>query len=121
MTGDDSSEESDCGSDRSFIIDGLMVKLLGSAEQVDPQVEEEYLPHGWVTLQDHLGAKTSLPGDGPDTGAGEKKAMTAGLLETDGLGTGSCLWGRQTSFLTLICCRDSAHCHSCSHSSAMVF
>ena len=27
MTGDDSSEESDCGTDRSIIFDGLMAKL----------------------------------------------------------------------------------------------
>ena len=48
--------------------------------------------------QDHLGVKACLPGSGPDTGAGEKKAMTAGLgPETDGLGAGSCLSGRQTT------------------------
>ena len=40
VTGDDSSEESDCGSDRSSIFDGLMVNLHGNAEQEDPQVEE---------------------------------------------------------------------------------
>ena len=91
VTDDDSSEESDRGSDRSSIFDGLMAK------QEDPPVEEES-PHGWVTLQDHLGAKASLPGSGPDTGAGEKKAMTAGLgPETEGLGAGSCLSGRQTT------------------------
>ena len=51
-----------------------------------------------MTLQDHLGAKASLPGNGPDTGAGEKKAKTAGLgPETDGLGAGSYLSGRQTT------------------------
>ena len=56
------------------------------------------VPHGWVTLQDHLGTKASLPGNGPDTGAAEKKVMTAGRgLETDGLGAGSCLSGRQTT------------------------
>ena len=39
-----------------------------------------------MTLQDHLGAKASLPKTGPDTGAGVEKAMTAGLgLETDGI------------------------------------
>ena len=38
--GDDSSEENDCGSDRSSISDRLMAKLLGNAEQEDPQVEE---------------------------------------------------------------------------------
>ena len=44
------------------------------------------------------GAKASLPGNGPDTGAGEKKAMTAGFgPETDGLGARSCLSGRQTT------------------------
>ena len=37
VTGDDS----DCGSDRSSIFDRLMAKLLGNAEQEDPQVEEE--------------------------------------------------------------------------------
>ena len=41
VTGDDSSEESDCGSDWSSIIDGLMAKLLGNAEQEYHQVEEE--------------------------------------------------------------------------------
>ena len=44
-----------------------------------------------MTLQDHLGAKTSRPGNGPDTGAGEKQATTAGLGQTDGLGASSCL------------------------------
>ena len=45
-----------------------------------------------MTLQIHLGAKTSRPGNGPDTGAGEKQATTAGLgPETDGLGGSSCL------------------------------
>ena len=49
-----------------------------------------------MTLQDHLGAKASVPGNGPDTGAGEQKAMTAGLEpETDGLGASNCLWCRQ--------------------------
>ena len=44
----------------------------------------------------------SLPGNGPDTGAGEKKAMTAGLgPEADGLGAGSCLSGRQTTVSTV--------------------
>ena len=61
------------------------------------------VPHGWVTLQDHLGAKASLPKNGPDTGAGVEKAMTAGLgPETDGLGAGSCLSGRQTT-VSIVC------------------
>ena len=45
-----------------------------------------------MTLQIHLGAKTSRPGNGPDTGVGRKQATTAGLgPETDGLGASSCL------------------------------
>ena len=57
---------------------------------------------GWVTLQDHLGAKASLPKNGPDTGAGVEKAMTGGLgPETAGLGAGSCLSGRQTTVSTV--------------------
>ena len=60
------------------------------------------VPHGLVTLQDHLGAKASLPRHGPDTGAGEKRAMAGGLgPETDGLGAGSCLSGRQTTVSTV--------------------
>ena len=95
-----------------------------------------------MTLQDHLGAKASLPKNGPDTGAEVEKAMTAGLgPETDGLGAGSCLSGRQTTvsfvfsdflffsrlrdswlqFLTLFCRHDSVYCDSFSHSSAVVF
>ena len=87
MTGDDSSEESECGTDRSSIFDGLVAKL-----------RQESSLMGWVTLQDHLGAKASLPKNGPDTEAGVEKAMTAGLgPETDALGAGSCLSGRQTT------------------------
>ena len=79
MTGDDSSEERvTCGSDRSSIFDELMAKnCLKNAEQEDHQVEEEspLWMGGPCRLQDHLVAKASLPANGPDAGAGEKKAM----------------------------------------------
>ena len=97
VSGDDSSEESDCDSDRSSIFDRLMAKLLGNAEQENSQVEEEC--SSWMgELARSSWRQDKSARNWARYRAGKKQAMTAGLgPETDGLGASSCLSDRQTS------------------------
>ena len=90
MTGDDSSEESDCGTDRSSIFDGLVADL----RQESSSWMGDFAGSSW--------RQGKSANNGPDTGAGVEKAMTAGLgPETDGLGAGSCLSSRPTTVRTV--------------------
>ena len=74
-----------CGTDRSSTLDGLMANC------------DRRVPHGWVT-RIILAPRHVCQEVGPTQGLEKKKAMTAGLgPETDGLGAGSCLSGKQTT------------------------
>ena len=90
VTGDDDgSEESDSGSDRSTIFDGLLAKLLGNTEQGISIIKASRhvcpeMGRGGTTRKGARAAQKSSDDD--------KKAKTAGLRpETDGRGAGCCL------------------------------
>ena len=97
VTGDDSSEESDCGSDRSSIFHRLMAKLLGNAQQEDHQVEEE--SSSWM---DDIARSSWHQGKsaremGPIQGWRKEGHDSWSWPETDGLGAGNSLSDRQTT------------------------
>ena len=97
VMGGDSREERYCGSVRSSIFDGLMAKLHGNAEQEDPQVEEE--SSSWTG---DLAGTSWRQGKSARNWARYRGWRKEGhdswsWAETDGLGAGSCLSGRQTT------------------------